>query len=109
MRRAALFALAALVLAACQPGAGDAPPEPRPDPEAKAACEAEGGTYGQYGLFQEYLCRRPTPDAGQPCAKASDCTGLCLAETRSCAPVTPIFGCHAILDEDGEETVICID
>jgi hypothetical protein len=110
VRRAAVLAAGLALLAGCM-GETEAPwpPEAVDDPEERAACEAEGGTYRIGGLLQEYVCFRPTPDAGASCTSGDDCTGFCLAETRSCAPVTPMFGCHAILTEDGSETVICVD
>lgn len=107
--RPSLFLAAALLLAACQTG----PEEPTPDPAARAACEAEGGTYGRFGLAQEYLCQTTTPDAGKACTRGSDCTGLCLSDSDSgsgaCSSFRPMFGCHGILLDDGTETVICID
>jgi hypothetical protein len=55
------------------------------------------------------LCFLPNPDAGKSCARASDCTGTCLAESRTCAPEQPIFGCYSFLDDDGAEVTLCAD
>ncbi|MCV2893017.1 hypothetical protein [Lentibacter sp. XHP0401] len=53
-------------------------------------------------------CARPQPDAGKACSDSADCAGICLANTRSCSPVTPYFGCHQVL-EGGKLAAICID
>ncbi|MCC7320169.1 MAG: hypothetical protein IT542_04225 [Rubellimicrobium sp.] len=114
MRRLTLATLAAIAavatLSACLPpgeaGADDGPVMPEAD---RAACLAAGGRIGTGGLFPGELCFRPMPDAGQSCTRAGDCEGLCLAETRTCAPVSPMFGCIAQLDAEGREVVICMD
>ncbi len=90
-----------------------AAPQPAPaatpvSAEAKA-CAAGGGTWSQTGLAQLYTCITPTKDAGQSCRRASDCDGLCLSRSRTCAPVKPLFGCHPILQDDGTEATLCID
>ena len=109
-RRLAVLSIALTLVAGCQT---DADPTKGPhtgyDAKAEAACIAEGGAYRLAGAFVQYLCIKPTADAGQSCQKESDCNSLCLAETKTCAPVTPMFGCHSILMEDGEEAEICID
>lgn len=78
-------------------------------PQSEAACLAAGGRWGPGGLFPEPLCFLPNPDAGKSCSRASDCVGTCLAESRTCAPEQPIFGCYAFLDENGAEVTICAD
>ncbi len=54
-------------------------------------------------------CARPEPDAGKRCSDSAECSGLCLAKTRTCSPVTPYFGCHEILGAGGAPAVICVD
>lgn len=98
--------LGLLALAGCQP---TDPLDPQIDPAQKAACEAEGGTYGRGGLLPGYICFRPLPDAGNSCSKASDCAGSCLTQTRSCSAMSPMFGCYSYLDEDGKPIEICVD
>lgn len=89
-----LIMLALLPLAACNP-----------DPAAR--CEQAGGQMVR-GMIGE-MCAMPTPDAGQACTSSSDCSSsMCLAETRSCAPITPMFGCIELLEDDGPVT-LCID
>ena len=46
---------------------------------------------------------------GKACATAADCSGVCFADTRTCSPVTPLFGCFDYLDEAGKTVGICID
>ncbi|WP_298675285.1 hypothetical protein [uncultured Lentibacter sp.] len=110
LRHGALGLFAVLALAACQletTGAGGAPnTSPRGAALDSAACEAGGGTV-VFGLAGPQ-CARPQPDAGKACTSNSDCAGLCLAKTQSCAPVTPFFGCHEVL-ANGSVATICID
>ncbi|MEY4697034.1 MAG: hypothetical protein RIT14_1462 [Pseudomonadota bacterium] len=77
--------------------------------ETAATCAAQGGNWGPAGLLPDPICILPTPDAGAACDRATDCQSFCLAETRTCAPTTPFFGCHAILQPDGTEVTLCID
>lgn len=110
-----VLALALVALTACLPSqaedslADDIAEGPFLSAEERAACLAAGGRVDTGGLFPGELCFRPTGDAGQSCSRESDCEGFCLAETRTCAPVTPMFGCTPILDEDGQEVTICMD
>ncbi len=76
---------------------------------AEEACVAKGGTWTQAGLAQAKLCIEPTRDANQSCSRESDCEGLCLARSRTCAPVKPLFGCHDVLTNSGTQATICID
>ena len=78
-------------------------------PETEPACVEAGGRWATGGIAQQPLCFLPTPDAGAACTRADDCTGFCLAETGTCSPETPRFGCFALLDLDGAEVTICID
>jgi len=102
-----------VVLAACmadvQDKTGGASQANTLNPQSETACSAVGGTWGPRGLYPAPLCTLPNPDAGQSCQSASDCIGVCLAETRTCASVRPIFGCYAFLDEEGREVTMCAD
>ncbi|WP_277818391.1 hypothetical protein [Paragemmobacter straminiformis] len=88
-------------------------PEPTPTPEPvspeQAKCEAKGGTWSATGLAKLHSCIHPTRDSGKSCDRASDCEGLCLSRSRTCAPVKPLFGCNPILQDDGTEATLCID
>ncbi|MBA83967.1 hypothetical protein ACSSNL_02770 [Thalassobius sp. S69A] len=105
MRRFGVL-LVGLALSGCQPRD---PQLPRPDPAAQAACAARGGTYGRGGLSPDFLCFVPTPDAGKSCSGALDCTGACLAGSRTCSKITPKFGCYGVLDGQGQALEICVD
>ncbi|HHL20167.1 MAG TPA: hypothetical protein ENJ52_01430 [Aliiroseovarius sp.] len=105
----AVLAAVLLSLAGCQPEErlpGD--PSAAQMRQDRAECEARGGEYARAGLFG-HACFMPTPDAGQACSRAGDCEGVCYADTRQCSAVTPVFGCIAMLDEDGKRVEICID
>lgn len=69
----------------------------------------KGGTVGRGGLLPDELCFLPEPDAGKACTRKTDCAGLCLADTQTCSPVSPMFGCFEFLDETGQKVGICID
>lgn len=73
------------------------------------ACEARGGRWSSAGSTAASFCQTVTRDAGKSCRAASDCTGYCLAKSRSCAPVTPMFGCHEILNDSGRMLTECIN
>ncbi len=75
----------------------------------RTECLAKGGSVGRGGLLPDEICFLPQPDAGKSCTKQSDCEGTCLADTRTCSKVTPIFGCFEFLDETGQKVGICID
>lgn len=88
-------------------------PEPTPLPailrDRQAACERGGGQLlprGRTGLFD---CLRQTRDAGRRCGRATDCEGACLARSQSCAPFTPLFGCHDVLDRGGSRVTVCME
>ncbi len=82
--------------------------QPRPSPE-QSACAAKGGIWSATGASSLRSCLHPTRDAGKSCRKQGDCDGLCLARSRTCAPVKPLFGCNPILQQDGTEATLCID
>nr|WP_237684803.1 hypothetical protein [Szabonella alba] len=94
------------------------PAEPAPAAEAPApvvksaahiACEADRGRYVRVGSGSVMACQRLTRDAGESCSVKSDCQGECLARSRTCAPLTPLFGCNEILQDDGRRVSLCID
>ncbi|MDZ4096879.1 MAG: hypothetical protein U1D35_18450 [Paracoccaceae bacterium] len=99
-----------------QPAAEPTPPvvaQPAiPEPLKSAAqivCERKGGRYANAGKSGAKTCIRQTRDAGKQCRKAGDCEGACLARSQSCAPITPLFGCNDILQNDGRQVTLCID
>lgn len=93
-------------------------PKPAPDPApaplitktpAQIACEDDGGRWQRAGGSVMQTCVHTTRDGGKSCRRQSDCEGLCLARSRSCAPLRPLFGCHDILQNDGRRVTLCID
>ena len=73
------------------------------------ACEKDGGNWALAPSKVGFTCYRQTRDASEPCAKDTDCQGLCLARSRTCAPITPFFGCHEILSASGTRQTLCIE
>lgn len=96
--------LAVLLLGGC---VEDSPEELSPAEEA--ACEARGGYVGWAGFSGVEFCAEPTPDAGQMCRAASDCSGYCEAESRTCSTHFNQFGCYSYLDDTGQVVSICVD
>ena len=103
------FILGAVLAALAGPVLAQAGPVEAEVPETEAACLDAGGRWAVGGLQQRPLCFMPTADAGKACTAAEDCTGFCLAETRTCSSEMPMFGCFALLYLDGAEVTICID
>ncbi len=95
--------------------AADAVPEPEvidpalQTPEA-LACIRRGGRYLTVGGGSiTRSCVKPTRDGGDRCERGTQCDGECLARSGTCAPVTPLFGCNEILQDDGSRVTLCID
>jgi hypothetical protein len=113
LKRALLLGVMTLALAACQedPPATVAPGtfDPNLATRLKAECEADGGRWGVGGSGGGFVCYRTTRDANQSCSADGDCEGLCLARSRTCAPVTPFFGCNEVLNSQGVPQMLCID
>jgi hypothetical protein len=76
---------------------------------AHLACEKRGGRWSVAGGGSAAFCQTPTKDAGKSCRKSGDCSGYCLEKSRTCAPVTPMLGCHDILNETGRMLTQCIN
>ena len=89
----------------------EAPPAPPPLPPALAAqtraCAAQGGTLRPRGVGGLWSCVRATADAGRSCQRESDCEGICLARSGTCAPFEPLYGCHEALDGLGRLQTVC--
>lgn len=111
MIRPARAVLLTLALAACQTGAGDdLPPVGAEAVEAaRTACERRGGTFAPGGISGALACFTTPRDAGKQCSTADDCSSACLARSRTCAPVTPLFGCNEVLTSTGARVTQCID
>lgn len=94
------------LMAACTPA------EPQPEtlsPSACSACEARGGSVAIAGLSGDEFCAERLPDGGQSCRTATDCTGYCDAQTRTCSTHANPFGCHSYLDDTGQVVELCVD
>lgn len=87
-------------------------PEPPPDTPIVAAqrraCAREGGTL-QPRASGILACVRTTRDAGQRCTASRECEGECLARSGTCAPFTPLFGCHEVLLAPGSQVTQCLE
>lgn len=109
--RLGLVLCAAMFLASCQEDGPLSPTNGQPTPDLFAlqrmACEDDGGRWGPAAGSATYVCYRPTRDANQQCRIASDCESLCLARSRTCAPIEPFLGCHEILTEGGQRATQC--
>jgi hypothetical protein len=78
-------------------------------PEARA-CIRRGGRYLTVGGGTiTRSCVKPTRDGGDRCTRGTQCDGECLARSGTCAPVTPLFGCNEVLQDDGRRVTLCID
>lgn len=76
---------------------------------SQIACEKRGGSFVVVGKSGGMTCQMPTRDGGKQCSRESDCDGVCLARSNTCAPVKPLLGCQAILQNDGRRVELCID
>jgi hypothetical protein len=90
------------------PSPESAPPPLPPALAAEArACAEAGGTLRPRGRGGLWSCVRLTRDGGRTCSRGGDCEGECLARSRSCAPLEPLFGCHDVLDGAGRRQTLC--
>lgn len=91
-----------------EPLAEPPPPEPPPLAAERLACQRQGGTLQPRagGLL---ACVRSTRDAGRACAAADQCQGDCLARSGTCAPLTPLYGCHEVLLAGGARVTQCLE
>lgn len=87
-----------------------APAEPvKAKTPGQIACETLGGSFVVFGTTGAMTCQMPTRDGGKLCQRESDCDGVCLARSNTCAPVKPLLGCQDILQNDGRRVELCID
>ncbi|MEZ5751174.1 MAG: hypothetical protein R3D60_04135 [Paracoccaceae bacterium] len=93
-----------------EPAAPLPPPDPPMLAQQRAACAREGGELlsrgGRQGI---YYCAHRTRDAGQRCDEASDCEGICLARSGTCAPLRPLFGCQEVFTDPGRRETLCME
>lgn len=109
-----LALVAAFVLAACQPEESGPDIDPLTEfgpgfAEAQMAqCEAQGGSFGSSGNGA-MVCFLQTGEGTKSCSSANDCSGACLARSRTCSPITPLIGCNEILTSEGIAVSQCIE
>lgn len=84
------------------------PPEGAMLEQQRAACTREGGQFLPRGTGF-FACVFQTQDAGRQCDEASDCEGACLARSRTCAPMQPLFGCQEVFTTAGRRETVCTD
>ena len=85
-----------------------APPANPQSPE-EVKCLKAGHAWASTGTGGAMACVKRTKDGGKACTRQTQCEGYCLARSRSCAPITPMFGCNDILQADGSEATLCLD
>lgn len=95
--------------AAAQPAQTVEAPPPPPPSAAELACTKSGGQWAGAGGKSLFSCVHLTKDSGKQCSKATQCEGLCLARSGTCAPVVPLFGCNEIFQDNGARVTLCID
>lgn len=83
-------------------------PPPPPKSDRQIACERKRGTWADTGGGL-MICIVPTRDGGKRCTRESQCEGLCLARSQTCAPVDPLMGCNEILQDNGTRATLCIE
>lgn len=77
--------------------------------EAQIACEKKGGSWFKVGKGDKRACVRQTRDAGKRCERESQCDGVCLARSGTCAPFKPMYGCNEIFQDNGARVTLCLD
>lgn len=75
----------------------------------RTSCEAEGGQFQGGEESGRYICYQTTKDANTSCSQASDCEAGCLARSRTCAPIKPMFGCHEFIGSSGLIEEVCLN
>jgi putative hemolysin len=126
-----LIAVAATVMAACQPMPAD---EGRTDlaqvspaapsaagSEDAAACAAQGGKMLPQGRMQTVRCVITYADAGRRCSDGDDCAGDCRIEDVADAPAAGAnavgqcqanssrFGCYTTIEDGKAQPTLCVD
>jgi hypothetical protein len=76
--------------------------------ERRLQCAKDGGRWGAAPGRQTFVCFTTNSDANAPCSRETDCEGLCLARSRTCAPFKPFFGCHEVFSPTGLRQTRCI-
>lgn len=98
-----------VVLAACLPR--EEAPEIGPEvaDRAEAACARDEGRWVPLGNSGTMICLRTPPDANKACTTQNDCSTQCLARSKTCAPVDPLFGCNDVIGRNGAVATLCVE
>ena len=94
---------------AAEPAAEPPVSPPPPKSAAQIACEKGRGSWVKAGNTGTMTCQTQLRDSGKQCSRDGDCMGQCLARSRTCAPFAPLFGCHEVLQDNGQRVTLCID
>lgn len=96
--------------------AGDPAPKPdlaetpvTPKSDMQLACEKKRGRWAKIGKGEARACIFQTKDGGKRCDRESQCEGVCLARSGTCAPFKPLYGCNDILQDNGARVTLCLD
>ncbi|MBN8633247.1 MAG: hypothetical protein J0L76_20625 [Rhodobacterales bacterium] len=104
--------------AGTEPAVEAAEPAPKPDmtevpvtpkSEQQLACEKKKGRWARIGKGNARACVFETRDSGKRCERESQCEGVCLARSGTCAPFKPLYGCNEILQDNGARVTLCLD
>ena len=111
--RGMLVSVCLFILAACQEDGTDeiASTSVFPDliAQQREKCLEDGGRWGATPGDTGFTCFQTLSDANKRCSVESDCEGLCLARSQTCAPVKPFFGCHEVLGSNGLRQTRCVE
>lgn len=101
------------VLSACdEDGPGSETSEslfPDATQEQQKACERKGGRWGPAKVDGFFVCYRDFSDANEPCQTSDQCQGQCLARSRTCTPVSPLYGCYEVISSGGFRQTVCVE
>jgi hypothetical protein len=85
-------------------------------PNSAKACEAQGGTWTQFGAGN-YFCRISTQDAAKECTSSTQCQGVCLAAStdrnslkyNACSSEVMLHGCFEEFRSGTSNVHVCQD
>jgi len=110
MLRYAMAVLALLAVAGCEEEEVRPPTvDPAITDQAQSQCLADGGQWLPRADSGANFCQRFTTDGGQACRTRDDCSTQCLARSKTCAPVEPMFGCNEVIASNGLVSTLCVE
>lgn len=87
-------------------------------PRDKASCDAQGGQWGRFGVYEGEICQIATLDAGKQCTDSGHCQVACVADvmtknvaaTGKCYEWTETRGaCLNIIKAGKTQGTVCVD